>query len=100
VEKAFVHHTHHVLDEKYIPKTANEIHVFWERQIFMYAFFKEYLKTDKGKSLVSEYEDKQDAQRIYCERKKHAKSSTAAQISGDILLKYITSARYPGSWEW
>jgi hypothetical protein len=60
--------------------------------------FKEHLKPDKGKSVVSEYEDKQDAQSIYCELKKHAKSSTAAQISGDSLFKYITSAQYPGNW--
>jgi hypothetical protein len=98
VATAFMHHTHHVLDEKYVPKTANEIHVFREMQTFMYAVFEEHLKTDKGKSLVSEYEDKQDAQSIYRELKKHAKSSTAAQISGDSLLKYITSARYPGNW--
>jgi hypothetical protein len=98
VATAFMHHTHHVLDEKYVPKTANEIHVFREMQTFMYAVFEEHLKTDKGKSLVSEYEDKRDAQSIYRELKKHAKSSTAAQISGDSLLKYITSARYPGNW--
>jgi hypothetical protein len=30
--------------------------------------------------------------------KKHAKSSTAAQLSGDSLLQYITTARFPGSW--
>jgi hypothetical protein len=39
-----------------------------------------------------------DAQSIYKELKKHAKSSTAAQLSGDTLLKYITSARFPGNW--
>jgi hypothetical protein len=66
-------------------------------QTFMYAVFKEHLKTDKRKLLVSDHEDKRDAQRIYREPKKHAKSSTA-QISGDSLLKYITSAQYPGNW--
>jgi hypothetical protein len=34
----------------------------------------------------------------YKELTKHAKSSTVAQISCDTLLKYITSARYPGNW--
>jgi hypothetical protein len=91
IETALMNHTHHVLDEKYVPKTANEIHVFWEMQTFMCSVFKEHHKTDKGKPLISEYEDNRDAQRIYCELKKHARSSTAAQISGD-------SAQYPGNW--
>ena len=64
----------------------------------MYAVFEEHLKTDTGKSLVSRYELTHDAQSIYKELKKHAKSSTAAQLSGDTLLKYITSARYPVNW--
>jgi hypothetical protein len=30
---------------------------------------------------------------------KHALSSTAAQLSGDTLLKYITITQYPGTWQ-
>jgi hypothetical protein len=63
----------------------------------MYAVFEDKLKTDKGKMLVSNYKTTRDAQRIYKELSKHATSSTAAQLSGDTLLKYITSARYPGN---
>ena len=64
----------------------------------MYAVLEDHLKTDKGKSLVSHYETTRDAQSIYRELKKHALSSTAAQLSGDTLLQYITTARYPGNW--
>jgi HEPN domain-containing protein len=67
-------------------------------QIFMYAVFEVHLKTSKGKLLVSQYEETHDAQRIYRELKKHALSSTAAQLSGDTLLQYITTTRYPGNW--
>ena len=98
VATAFMHHTHRVLDDNYVPKTPIEISLFQEMQTFMYAVFEEHLKTDTGKSLVSRYEHAHDAQSIYKELKKHAKSSTAAQLSGDTLLKYITSARYPGNW--
>jgi hypothetical protein len=98
VATAFMHHTHLVLDENYVPTTANDIAVFQEIQTFMYAVLEEHLKTDKGKSLVSQYELDRDAQSIYRELKKHAKSSTAAQISGDSLLQYITTARFPGTW--
>ena len=92
-----MHHTYRVLDESYVPKTPIEISLFQEMQTFMYAVFEEHLKTDTGKSLVCRYELTHDAQAIYKELKKHAKSSTAAQISGDTLLKYMTSARCPGN---
>ena len=98
IATAHMHHTHLILDSDYVPKTPEEIAVFAEMQTFMYAVFEEHLKTDTGKSLVSRYEGLRDAQSVYKELLKHAKSSTAAQLSGDTLLKYITSARYPGNW--
>jgi hypothetical protein len=58
----------------------------------MYAVFEEKLNSDKVKSLVSSYGSKKDAHSIYKELTIHAKSSIAAQLSGDILFKYITSA--------
>ena len=99
VATAHMHHTHLVLDEDYVPRTTTELTLFKEMQVFMYAVFEEHLKTDTGKSLVSKYEATRDAQGIYRELVKHAKSSTAAQLSGDTLLKYITTARYPGNWK-
>jgi hypothetical protein len=47
---------------------------------------------------VSQYEETHDAPSIYLELKKHALSSAAAQLSGDTLLQYITTTRYPGNW--
>jgi hypothetical protein len=82
-----LHHTHLILDEEYTPTTVIEKALFQEMQVFMYAVLEEHLKTDKGKSLVSEYETTHDAQSIYRQLKKHARSSTAAQISGDTLLQ-------------
>jgi hypothetical protein len=95
---ARMHHTHFVLDETYSPNSEVEYAVFMEMQVFMYAVLEDHLKTGKGKSLVSQYEGTHDAQSIYRELKKHALSSTAAQLSGDTLLQYITTTRYPGSW--
>ena len=61
---------------------------FKEMQTFMYAVLEDLLKTVKGKSLVSHYESTRDVQSIYNrELKKHALSSTAAQLSGDTLLQ-------------
>ena len=65
VATAFMHHTHRVLDEHYVPKTPIEIGLFQEMQTFMYAVFEERLKIDTVKSLVSRYELAHDAQSIY-----------------------------------
>jgi hypothetical protein len=67
-------------------------------QFYIYSVFEEKLKSDKGKSLVQYYGDLRDSQALYTALKRHAKQSTAAHISGDTLLKYITSARFPGNW--
>jgi hypothetical protein len=64
----------------------------------MYAVMEENLKSEKGKSLISEFEEKRDAQSVYLELKKHALGSTVAQLSWDTLLQYITTSRYPGIW--
>jgi hypothetical protein len=45
--------------------------------------------------MVSQYEEDHDSQKIYHDLKKHALGSTAPQLSGDTLLKYITTACYP-----
>jgi hypothetical protein len=98
VATAHMHHTHLVLDEHYMPTTPTEKVLFKELQMFMYAILEDHLKTDKGKSLISQYEHTRDVQSVYRELKKHARNSTAAQISGDTLLQYITTARFPGNW--
>jgi hypothetical protein len=56
-----------------------------------------HLKASKAKSLFSKYEDTHDAQSIYRDPKKHSLGSTAAQLSGDTLLQFITTARYQGN---
>jgi hypothetical protein len=72
-----------------VPVTPTEVGLFREMWIFMYVVFEEKLKKDKGKLLVIAYNSKHNAQSIYKELIKHAKVSTAAQLSGDTLLKYI-----------
>jgi hypothetical protein len=89
---------HLVLDSTYVPKDDVAKAAFEEMQIFMYAVMAEHLKMDKGKSLVSQYEKDHDAQSIYHDLKKHALGSTSAWLSGEALLKYINTARYPGTW--
>jgi hypothetical protein len=97
VATAHMHHTQYVLDESYVPSSDVDIAVFKEMQTLMFTVLEYHLKTDKGKSLVSQFELARDAQSIYRELKKHALCSTAAQLSGDTLLQYITTARFPGN---
>jgi hypothetical protein len=93
-----MHHTHLVLDEHYIPPDEITKAALKQTQIFLYAVMEEHLQTDKGKYLVRQYEEDLDAQKIYHDLKKHALGSTAAQLSGDTLVKYIKTARYPDNW--
>jgi hypothetical protein len=62
VATAHMHHNHQVLDEVYVPKSETKVSVFQEQQTFMYAVLKEHLKTDKGKSLVIQFEATQCAE--------------------------------------
>jgi hypothetical protein len=55
IATAHVHYTHLVLDANYSPKNANDVALFKEMQLFMYAVLQEHLTTDKGKSLVSQF---------------------------------------------
>ena len=98
VATAYMHHTQHVLNKHYVPQTANKKEGFQEIQTRIFAVMEEKLKSVKGKLLISEYEDTCNAQSVYCESKKHALASTAAQLSGDTMKQYITTARYPGTW--
>jgi hypothetical protein len=93
-----MHNMHLVLDENYIPQDDNEKAVFREMQTIMYAIMADHLKTDKGKALASQYEGTRDALSIYWELVKHALASTSEWLSGDDLLRYITTAHYPDNW--
>jgi hypothetical protein len=87
---AFMHHTHHVLDEAYVPKTPTEIGLFQEM-----SFLKSISRRiQESCSLVN---TRLHVTRIY-KVLKHAKISAAAQLSGDTLLMYNTSAPFPGNW--
>jgi hypothetical protein len=65
VATAYMHHPHLVLNEKYVPKKPNKIQVFQGIQTFMFAVIEENLKSEKGKLLISEFEEKRDAQSVY-----------------------------------
>jgi hypothetical protein len=60
IATVYMHHTHLFLNEKYVPKTPNEVEVFQEIQTLMYAVMEEKLISEKGKSLISKFEEKGD----------------------------------------
>jgi hypothetical protein len=59
-----MHHMHLVLDANYSPAKAIDVALFKEMQTLMYAVLQISLKTDKGKSLISQFEATCDAQSI------------------------------------
>jgi hypothetical protein len=60
-----MHHTHFALDANYGQTNKINVSLFEEMQTIMYAALQEHLKTDKEKSLVSQFEASHDAQSIY-----------------------------------
>ena len=89
-----------VLNPLYSPTNPEEKELFKEKQVFMYAVFKQTLKTDKGRALVRHYEDGFDAQSIFKDLKAYQEDSTKANIDSSDLLTYITTAKLgDGSWK-
>jgi hypothetical protein len=94
-----MHYTDYILDKTHVPISKINIDVFKEMQTLLYDVFKDYLKTEKVKSLVSQFvKSTLHAQSIYQELKKKAMSSKAAQLSGDKLLHNIEPTRFHGNW--
>jgi hypothetical protein len=77
VSTAHMHHMHCVLDKTYVPISDVDIGLFKENQSFTYAVFKEHLKTNMDKSLLSQFDTTDDAQSFYLKLKRHALTSTA-----------------------
>ena len=50
-----------VLDPNYNPKMVEDMHLFLEKQKFMYAIFEKTILTDKGKALVHQNQQFFDA---------------------------------------
>jgi Reverse transcriptase (RNA-dependent DNA polymerase) len=88
-----------VLDDKYVPSTADDIAVFHEKQKFLYAVLESKVLTDRGKAIIRDHEHDYDAQKAYIKIKDYHLQSTKAKMESSVLLSYITSARLgDGTW--
>ena len=88
-----------VLDPKYVPKTAEEISLFEEKQKYMYSVLEKILQTDEGKVIVRSHDIDCDAQKIYAEYLSQMTISTEAIMSSGEYLSYLTTAKISdGSW--
>ena len=67
--------------------------IFDWQQRQAYPILLDKLKTDVGMSIAAKHSDG-DAHSIYKELVRHYESSTAAQLQGDELMAYVTSAKY------
>ena len=82
-----------VLDSTYQPLSFDDKELFEEQQKYMMAVFTLCLQTDHGKSLLRTYEGTHEAQKLFAELEKQAKSSSSALLAADQLMTYITSAK-------
>ena len=64
----------------------------------MYTVFNHCILTDNGKTIVRKHAAKMDAQKAYVDLLAHAKSSTAAEVSADGMLGFITTAKSDSTW--
>ncbi|MGL4351678.1 MAG: hypothetical protein ACRCT2_14160, partial [Plesiomonas shigelloides] len=81
-----------VLNMSYIPVVPQDIELFKEQQKYMMAVFTTCVQTDYGKTLVRKFEGTHDAQMLFIELERHAKTSTSAILTATELLSYITTA--------
>ena len=88
-----------LLDETYVPKTADDIALFFEKQKYLYAVLESKVQTDRGKAIILEHEQDFDAQQVYKKIKSYHLKSTKAKMESSIILSYITSTKLgDGSW--
>jgi hypothetical protein len=88
-----------VLDETYVPTTADDIALFSVKQKFVDTVLESKVQTDRGKAIIRDHEHDFDAQKVYKKLKNYHPKSTKAKIESSVILSYITSAKLgDGSW--
>jgi hypothetical protein len=88
-----------VLDQNYVPLSADDIVLFTEKQTFVYAVLESKVLTDQGKSIIRDHEHDFDAQKIYQKIKSYHLKSTKPKIDSSVILSYITSCKLvDGTW--
>jgi hypothetical protein len=88
-----------VLNETYVPKTADDIALFFEKQKYIYAVLESKVLTDRGKAIIRDHEHDFDAQQAYKKIKSYHLKSTKAKMESSVILSYITSTKLgDGTW--
>jgi hypothetical protein len=82
-----------VLSATYMPTGVEQIELFREQQLYMYAILEAKVLTDAGKAIIRRHKSTSDAQKAYVELTEHHLRSTKAMIDSSMILSYITSVR-------
>jgi hypothetical protein len=80
-----------VLVATFTPTGTEQIELFREQQLYMYAILEAKVLTDAGKAIVRHHETTSNAQQVYTELTEHHLRSTKAMIDSSAILSYITS---------
>ena len=99
--QARTHDVSDVFDITYVPLATDleAVELFDQKQSFVYSVLNNCLLTDIGKELVRLHEKDYNAQLIYSKLVDHATASTAAQLTIDKLVAYLTNTRLDSSWK-
>jgi hypothetical protein len=73
-----------VLDPSYVPTTNQAKELFLEKQKYVYSVLECKVITDKRRTIVQEYKDTFDAQKVYQKLTDHCLGSTKAMIESSI----------------
>jgi hypothetical protein len=96
---AVAHDVSDVLDETFVPYTADDIALIAEKHKFVYTVLESKVLTDRGKAIFCDHELDFDAQKVYKKLKDYHIKSTKAKIESSVLLSYISSAKLgDGTW--
>ena len=101
IAQARAHDVSEVFDIDYAPPDDDKeaIELFQQKQSFVYAVLNTCVLTDTGKEYVREHESDFDAQAVYYKLVSYARKSTAAQLTIDRLVEYLTTARLNSGWK-
>ena len=92
------HDVSEIFDHTYKPVDITDIELFSRKQSFMYTVFIRSLMTDMGKTIVRKYESSFNSQMVYKELCEYAKTSTAARLKREEIIKFLTVDRLDSRW--
>ena len=95
---ASMHHTEEVLDPTYRPSNEYEATLFREKQTFMFHVLNNCLLTDEGKTVVREFAEQRDAQKVWEKYSSMVLRSSKTRRKRREIMSYLASTFLDSNW--